>query len=183
LRFETVIGRAADQAAARVADPAPSLKGKNRATGPTVYTITADWLRSPSTSSNPDLYTVTESGDIRRPDGTHVPNNWIRHGIDFIEETTSTLLLGDTGWIGTITNADTLLAALREQTRDHEPSDLYHLHADTTGLYLIPTTLDTSTIQITGVGVWKASKYSDGKACVEITMLTPLNHHSARAEG
>lgn len=168
LMHETQPGQTAARAAARAAARTARAtvgKGKDR-DGEAVYTVnTLSAARVATTSTA--WYTVSDSGRIHLPNGSVLPGAWIPHGTDFLDPDTETVLHANSGWIGTIINLDSLIAA----RPDLDPSSRlprYTTHADHTGLYLIPPTHNLPAVQIP-VLVWKASTHSDGKACVEIT--------------
>lgn len=93
------------------------------------------FLRPHPHRSTPSAYEVTDTGRITLPGSAPLPaGGWIRFGDDFVQEGSGALLRGDSGWIGTASNADLLLEVLGP---DVVP---YRLAADSRGLYLIPDT-------------------------------------------
>ena len=90
-------------------------------------------------------YQVFPSGAIVLPDGLRVPaRGWVRHGPDFLHTTAGVVLRGDSGWIGTIENAEQVLAHLNEQ-----PRTSYVAHADTTAFSLSPSVGTGPTVRLT----------------------------------
>jgi hypothetical protein len=149
-------------------------KGKGKAADASVYTFTGSYTGQSATTSDPTFsYTVTADGRITLPDGLDLsPNEWVRHGPDFLHTTTGVVdgvLYGDSGWIGRVENADTLsvtlnLAAMRP----------YRLSADANGLYLTPHDSGPS---IVIENAWRSSSHSGGPHCVEVTTLRSNDTH------
>jgi hypothetical protein len=120
-----------------------------------IYAVSANWTHLESSTSSAigaDLYQVDGSGRITLHDGVTVGETWVRHGADFIEPQTGMVLRGDSGWLGTIDNADSLFPALAEYEQ-YGVFEAYHLHADASNLYLVPEDPAGRAVHITGVAV------------------------------
>jgi hypothetical protein len=97
-----------------------------------------------------ELYAVDGAGRVVLADGSVIPNAWVRHGADFLELGTGTVLRGDSGWLGGIENAETLSAWLHESGG---AAAVYSLRAQAPSLYLVPDDGAGHSVRVTGVTV------------------------------
>ncbi|HWU06182.1 MAG TPA: hypothetical protein VN520_07285, partial [Streptomyces sp.] len=94
------------------------------------------YTRPAESRSEPFRYEVADTGHIRLPDGTEIPPaGWTRFGHDFVHEATGTILRGDSGWIGRVSNMDTLSVVMADLDHDSAP---HRIAADDSALYLVP---------------------------------------------
>jgi hypothetical protein len=146
--------------------------GGKAAAGGALHRVVSDWAGlepGGSDAVGTELYAVDGTGRIMLADGGAVPNAWVRHGADFLEPGTGTVLRGDSGWLGGIENAETLFESLQDSAG---PAVFYNLHAQAPHLYLVPDDGAGQSVRVTGVTVADADATDTTAPAQDETGLT-----------